>query len=142
MKRAAIKKETSEQLEAFRKQQEEAERKARAEDDDAGPVPEEEQWTIGKRKRTKGREKEGLKGIKLRRTSTAEKPGSAETGKRASNMPEKPAISPERSTSKDQIASAKPVARTGSSAKSPAQSPTVKVSALPLGLGYSSSEED
>ncbi|KAI9782710.1 MAG: hypothetical protein M1839_004698 [Geoglossum umbratile] len=84
---AALKKETSEQLDAFRKQQEEADKAAFREEDEttgaaagassgsAGPLGEGEQWALSGRKRKKGREKEGLKGVKLRRaSSTAEKP--------------------------------------------------------------------
>ncbi|KAH0537638.1 hypothetical protein FGG08_005589 [Glutinoglossum americanum] len=83
---AALKKETTEQLDAFRKQQEEADKAAFREEDQTGktaagtgggsgsPVGEEEQWALSGRKRKKGREKEVLKGVKLRRTSsTAEK---------------------------------------------------------------------
>ncbi|KAI9768351.1 MAG: hypothetical protein M1840_004959 [Geoglossum simile] len=86
---AALKKETTEQLDAFRKQQEEADKAAFREEDEAagaaagvgggsgGLLGEEEQWALSSRKRKKGREKEGLKGVKLQRTSSsAERPAS------------------------------------------------------------------
>jgi hypothetical protein len=80
-----IKKETAEGLEVFRKLQEEADRKALAasKGDAAGLVQgrgmvDEEEWVAGsKGKRKRGREKEGLKGVKIRRSSTA---GSASGG--------------------------------------------------------------
>lgn len=69
-----VKKETAEGLAGFRKQQDEIEKKARQEADDAElRTEEEENWnasTIRKRKRVK--EKEGLKGVKLRKSSTSE----------------------------------------------------------------------
>ncbi|PBP27259.1 hypothetical protein BUE80_DR001654 [Diplocarpon rosae] len=71
-----IRKETSEGLALFRQQQEAEDKKARqAQGDSAGteenaPLVEEGSWATGKkRKRTK--EKDGLKGVKLRRASTS-----------------------------------------------------------------------
>jgi len=69
-----VKRETREQLEAFRRQQEEAEKAVKQEETDTGPPAEEgsESWSIGSRKRKKGREKDGIGGVKLRRVSTAD----------------------------------------------------------------------
>ncbi|KAF5870066.1 putative nefa-interacting nuclear protein nip30 protein [Botrytis fragariae] len=71
-----VRKETAEGLELFRKQQEDADKKARAADNDGAqiqdgsPVREDEWGTTGrKRKRTK--DKEVLKGIKVRRASSS-----------------------------------------------------------------------
>ncbi|KAK8901715.1 hypothetical protein QC760_010140 [Botrytis cinerea] len=71
-----VRKETAEGLELFRKQQEDADKKARAADDggaqiqDGSPVREDEWGTAGrKRKRTK--DKEVLKGVKVRRASSS-----------------------------------------------------------------------
>ncbi|KAH0547941.1 hypothetical protein GP486_008318 [Trichoglossum hirsutum] len=96
---AALRKETTEQLDAFRKQQEEADKAAFRVEDETGkaaagaggasgsPAGEEEQWTLSSRKRKKGREKEGLKGVKRRQTSSAsESPvpaGAPQTGANA-----------------------------------------------------------
>lgn len=70
-----IKKETAEGLALFRQQQEEADRKARGDEDvrdeDAAVVVE-ESWAAGPKKRKRGKEKEGLKGLKVRQASTAE----------------------------------------------------------------------
>ena len=70
-KEAEVKKQTVEQLEAFRKQQEDAEKIAR-QDDTTDAVESAETWSAGPRKRKKGRETI-LGGVKVRRTSTAEK---------------------------------------------------------------------
>ncbi|KXT06172.1 hypothetical protein AC578_1418 [Pseudocercospora eumusae] len=69
---AAVKKETTEQLDAFRRQQEEAERAAKqAASHEAPETAEQESWSVGK-KRKKG--KESLFGaVKLRRSSTTDK---------------------------------------------------------------------
>ena len=74
----AVKRETAEQLAAFRKHQEEVERKALSSmNEDTGLVPEspvvegEELWSAVGRKRKRGKDKEGFRGLKLKRTSSA-----------------------------------------------------------------------
>jgi len=77
-----VKKETAEGLALFRQQQEEADKKARrgsggeAVAEAGSPTVEEENWVAGGRKRKRAKEKEVLKGVKIRRSSTAneEKP--------------------------------------------------------------------
>ncbi|KAI9051007.1 hypothetical protein LZ554_005115 [Drepanopeziza brunnea f. sp. 'monogermtubi'] len=70
-----IKKETAEGLALFRQQQEEEDKKARRSNnglaaEEVAPIVEEGSWATGKkRKRTK--DKEGLKGVKLRRASAS-----------------------------------------------------------------------
>ncbi|KAL5314054.1 hypothetical protein ACEPPN_018478 [Leptodophora sp. 'Broadleaf-Isolate-01'] len=71
-----VKKETAEGLALFRQQQEEADKKARTGSDAAAteagsPTAEEESWAAGGRKRKRTKEKEGLKGVKIRRASTS-----------------------------------------------------------------------
>lgn len=74
-----VKRETAEGLEQFRKQQEEADKKARRGSDGAQAMEqgsqtvEEEQWVAGGRKRKRAKEKEVLKGVRIRRSSTTEK---------------------------------------------------------------------
>jgi hypothetical protein len=67
-----VRRETAEGLELFRRQQDEADRKARGGEgvEDAAPAAEEEQWVAGGRKRKRVKEKEGLKGVKVRRSSS------------------------------------------------------------------------
>lgn len=68
-KDATIKKDTREQLEAFRTQQEEAARMTRETEDEDVPAGDEEQWIVGKKRRR--REKgDTVKGLKLRRKSS------------------------------------------------------------------------
>lgn len=71
-----IKRETAEGLALFRQQQDEADKKARGGDEDTKaedvPTVVEESWAAGPKKRKRGKEKEGLKGLKIRRASTAE----------------------------------------------------------------------
>ena len=76
---ARVKRETAEGLALFRKQQEEADKKARrgsdgAVNDEGSPTAEEESWIAGGRKRKRTKDKEGLKGVKLRRSSTSTGP--------------------------------------------------------------------
>jgi hypothetical protein len=87
-KEDAIRKETAESLAAFRKQQEEKEKAALGLGDSGSPVDEEEAWTFSGKKRKKGKQKEFLKGIKLRKTSSADSPSKALT-KSATNDPPK-----------------------------------------------------
>jgi len=71
-----VKKETKESLEAFRRQQELADKKL-GRDLDNTEVSE-EQWAASHRKRKRAKEKEGLRGVKLRKSSsTNEQPGVA-----------------------------------------------------------------
>jgi hypothetical protein len=69
-----VKKETQEGLALFRQQQEEADKKARRGSDGAtvesSVPPEDDSWAAG-RKRKRAKDKEVLKGVKVRRSSTA-----------------------------------------------------------------------
>ena len=132
-KEAEVRKETTQQLDIFRKQQEEAEKATTYQ----GPAesPETEPWKTGSRKRKKGRET-GIGGLKLRKTSTSEgkadattqdapkSPKPAETYDRPASVENTPAPAefqdPDDSTSKSQS----PPAATG------------------LGLAVYSSDED
>lgn len=134
-KEAAVKRETSEQLDYFRRQQEEAEKAAQAQNTDA-VVPEvEEKWATG-RKRKKGKEGEGaIKGLKLRKTSSVGSPpgpsGALSTG--GTNEPTQAA----RAAVDTQEKSASPQA-----AKAAAPTKASPVPSMGLGLGDYSSDED
>jgi hypothetical protein len=65
-----VKKETREGLQVFRKLQEEQDKKALRKDNTEIEVVVEDEWTTGPRKRKRRVEKEVLKGVKLRKTST------------------------------------------------------------------------
>lgn len=82
-KEAEVRKDTTQQLDAFREQQREAEKNAVP--PDALPEAESaEAWTAGPRKRKKGRESI-IGGIKLRRISTSEKQAAPSTAAKDSH---------------------------------------------------------
>jgi hypothetical protein len=127
---AAVKKDTLEQLELFRKQQEEAERKALEEESTGPATTEDVQWIASGRKRKKGNEGGLLKGVKLKKTtSTSEDKSevgmSVQTGSNSGTASTK-------NLSGETKAQAPPVAK-------PTAPPT---NSLSLTLGYGSSDED
>ncbi|KAL1647537.1 hypothetical protein SLS61_007363 [Didymella pomorum] len=128
---ANVKKETREGLELFRRQQEEAERKALEADNEEAPEEDQIQWAAPGRKRKKGPESSLLKGVKLRKSSstTDEKTTGGTAGDR------------KKDTGDTTVSSAaKPFASapTVSAVAPPSKVPT----ALALGLGYASSDDD
>ncbi|KAF7951061.1 uncharacterized protein EAE97_002612 [Botrytis byssoidea] len=148
-----VRKETAEGLELFRRQQEDADKKARAADDDGAqtqdgsPVRGDEWGTTGrKRKRTK--DKEVLKGVKVRRaSSSAEQASSSTSTKEMSTKPAKDdfdsiATNTKPPASKDsaKISDSKPakVAPKPVAAKKPSPPPSNKA----LGLVDYGSDED
>lgn len=73
-----VKKDTKESLEAFRRQQDLADKKLSG--DVGSAEADEEQWAAGPRKRKRVKEKEGLKGVKLRKSSSSnERPAMADS---------------------------------------------------------------
>lgn len=80
---AAIRKETTEQLDIFRKSQEEAEKTAKVTEVE---IPnEEENWAAGSKRRRKGREKEQIRGVKLRKCSNDKKGAPSQGGGASAN---------------------------------------------------------
>lgn len=162
-KEEAVKRETAQQLDIFRRQQEEADKAWLNQDDDAkdannsstaGNLPRDEsQWAINARKRKRGKE-EVLKGVKLRKSSTGELPPAVGT----EHIKSAPVLKKEREAEKESSATTN---KTGSFT---AKSPMVPDSETPqksrdepikkplvegniavkanLGLGGYSSEED
>jgi hypothetical protein len=137
-KELAEKKHTKEHLEEFRKQQEEAERVAKELDAAAAAPPTvSETWAVGSRKRKKGKEKDGIGGLKIRKTSTGDKAKEAvyaNTKDRAANSNRATPVTADKSTEKSaEKVSDKPAAPT---------SPSPPVTAAGLGLGAYSSDEE
>lgn len=140
-----MRKETAEQLQAFRKQQEDAEKTNRP---GLAPTPTdtvETSWSTSARKRKKGRS-EILGGVKLRKTSFTDVPARAKTADYGS--PEQDAGSPrdnsQRSEEVDQRA-AEPIDAAQLLVKPDAEQPRAKTEpSAPtlLGLGAYSSDED
>ena len=79
-KEAEVKKDTRAQLEAFRKQQEDAEKAAQQGEAAVEVAEVAPTWSVGPRKR-KREQKTGLGAVKLRRTSTAEREARSATSK-------------------------------------------------------------
>ncbi|KAF2131694.1 hypothetical protein P153DRAFT_395005 [Dothidotthia symphoricarpi CBS 119687] len=130
---ALIRKDTLEGLDAFRRQQEDAERKALEDESIDAPKDDVAQWAAVGRKRKKGPEAGLLKGIKLRKSSSA-----AEEKKTVDKMLQKEQTSA-ATTSKGDMKNS-----TISSAVSskPLAAPPAKPSNISLGLGYASSDDE
>ncbi|KAF3053211.1 hypothetical protein E8E11_011755 [Didymella keratinophila] len=131
---ANVKKETREGLELFRRQQEEAERKALEEDNERTPKEEQVQWAAPSRKRKKGPESSLLKGVKLRKSSSAtdKKDAADRTGDK-----KKATVDAAGSSA------VKPTATTATTADAAVVAPPPKApTTLALGLGYASSDDD
>lgn len=142
-KEAEVKKDTTEQLEAFRRQREEAEKAAAANEGDGGVEEEVVVWKSGPRKKRKGKmlEKEPLKGVKLRKMSSN---AVDDTPKLVTDEPKdsSAAGNPLKDDTKD-ITAVSPTSKEASSPRlqtksaSPAPAPSVA-----LGLDAYSSDED
>ena len=142
---ANIKKETFEQLDLFRRQREEAERKARGLEEESTETPQEEdagQWAAVGRKRKKGTEAGLLKGVKLRKSSSVPEEKNSTNEVKATKQ-----STPDVKTNTPSITGG------GNGVKSPATSvnatkpsvgpPSSKlVNTLSLGLGYASSDDE
>ncbi|QDS74499.1 hypothetical protein FKW77_007044 [Venturia effusa] len=136
----AIRKETAESLAAFRRQQEEKEKAALGLSDSGNPVDEEEGWTFSGKKRKKGKPKEFLKGIKLRKTSSTDSPSEALPKNTSSDTPNTKA----QSSVEPKINSPVTALTTASTKETTLTAPQ-KLSTSPviaLGLGNYSSDED
>ena len=147
VKEDEVKKQTSEQLDAFKQRQQEAEHPAHQED--ASNAQETvEAWTTGARKRKKGREST-IGGVKLRRTSTTEKPSkpSATDISGASKRPTEDSLADNTKIQKDSEPIVKPTESnpssksTKSDSASKSQSPPITAPALSL-VAYSSDEDE
>lgn len=128
---AAVKKDTKEHLDEFRRQQEEAEKAAREQEGAEEPTQVGESWAAGPRKRKKGKEREGIGGLKIRRTESGEKKGE-EGGKKAEEKADDKSVA---NTATKEETKAKPDLSTS-------PPPVTASPALGLGLGAYSSDED
>lgn len=165
-----MKKDTTEQLDLFRRRQGEADKaileeggateEGTGEGQAGNPTTETSTWAVNARKRKRAKEKEGLKGLKLRKSSsTAERPSELESERRGSTSLE----ADKKTTSalggetvsakaaKDKAASETVVSPPNQSDKAPAPASTkqgngaspTSTGTARLGLtGYSSDEDD
>ena len=154
-----MKRETVEQLHLFRKQQEEADRALLSQDstvDEVGgdgqagsPVEGQNQWAVNTRKRKRSNEKEKLKGLKLRKSSTAEPVASlpvnahrdGNKAKEATTASKKAEETPSKTKSEIPNLPDQAVVSSAKGFDSQAISPK-PTSLTGLGLGGYSSEED
>ena len=138
-KEAEVRKETREQLEAFRRQQEEAERKALEEGTD-GPKEDQGQWAAPARKRKKGPENSLLKGVKLKKSSpTAEETKATEKPIRRETKPQIPGKEPLPTTA---IKVGTTIAAQPATSFQKPTSVSPPANPLSLGLGYASSDDE
>ena len=131
-----------EQLDLFRRQREEAERKVRGLEEEGTELPQEhgaEQWAAAGRKRKKGPEAGLLKGVKLRKSNSI-----AEEQKLVDNshpVQRNPMPSTSKTDTKDDAKGS--TKSSAVDAKSPAKPPPPKPgNTLALGLGYASSDDE
>jgi hypothetical protein len=143
---ANVKKETFEQLDLFRRQREEAERKARGLEEESTETPQEEdagQWAAVGRKRKKGTEAGLLKGVKLRKSSSMpeEKSSTNEVKATKQSTPDVKTNTPSTTGGDNGVKS--PATSSVNAIKPPAGPPSSKlVNTLSLGLGYASSDDE
>lgn len=135
-KEAAIRKETKEQLDSFRKQQEDVEKAALVEDTNDASQVQEEQWIMRGRKRKKGQDRELVKGLKLRKSSSTDERKPSITSEDRENLVKSSADNPKTdfATKSPQSASPNPTSHIPKTASPP------QTQGLGLG-GYSSDEE-
>lgn len=133
-----MKKDTKEQLDEFKRQQEEAEKAAKQGEQVEEPIVA-ENWGPGVRKRKKGAHKEGIGGLKIRRTSTGDKAGGAAT-KDDSDEPTKAVKEQQKEA---MVTGTEKAAEPKQTAAPPSASPSPSPAAAPgLGLAAYSSDED
>lgn len=135
---ASVRKDTQEQLEAFRRQQEEEARKALEAEGGDAPTEEQVQWAAPGRKRKKGPESSLLKGVKLRKAdpTSEETKSSAKLQvqeKEVANKPSANVVAKPPNTTKV-------VPSTAAAQKLQCASPPANT--FSLGLGYASSDDE
>lgn len=146
----AVRKQTNEELEAFRRQREQAEKASRVEDS-IEDITQDVQWHSGTRKKRKIVEKDSLKGVKLRRISSAGS-GKVMEGRNPDTsqeiLPPDSVVSPDQTTKLEppgpRSRTLLPVGRveTEPDQTKPASNPVIATPVAGLGLdGYSSDED-
>ena len=146
-----VKRETTEQLDLFRKQQEEADKASLGEGEEAddstakgkagSPEAGETQWAVNAKKRKRAKEKEGLKGVKLRKSSSMNESPKTPQENRLEEADPAPSVdrkSPQETTKAPPIFTNTNISPAITKSQSPRSASTTG-----LGLnGYSSDEED
>ncbi|KAI4757122.1 hypothetical protein E4T52_10930 [Aureobasidium sp. EXF-3400] len=151
-KEEAVKRETAERLEAFRRQQEDTEKASRGDAPEASNQSEGDTWAFNARKRKRTKEKEAIAGLKLRKSSSSMAQMTSDAGAEAISDDKKPSPSSPAPTPANQSAkSVQPLvaaidkAILDKSDKAPAAAAaasTAPVPAAALGLAAYSSDDD
>lgn len=115
---AAVKKDTADQLEVFRKQREEAEKAMLGPTSSEVTPAEEEEWTIPARKRRRDKGKDLLVPGKKRKASATEGSGKADSSK--NDAPQKPSQGSGPAPKKDSTQSTRSAASSGVTSTKPA----------------------
>ncbi|CAO2650297.1 Nn.00g015890.m01.CDS01 [Neocucurbitaria sp. VM-36] len=140
---ANVRKETLEQLELFRRQQEEAESKIVDTESTEAPREDGGQWAAVRRKRKKGNDAGLLKGVKLRKLSSATEERQVMDKSRDEQDSTTEATTKSLAKATDEIARGKPeLSATETTRASSALLPAKSSNTLSLGLGYVSSDDD
>jgi hypothetical protein len=141
---ANVRKETVEQLEIFRAQREEAERKALEEEGTEAPLQEDGvQWTAVGKKRKKGPEAGLLKGVKLRKSnSVAEEKAPVMEAKVSTDSKQGTTATAVPATSSKDVAKSSATPTTTAVKPRAASPPSKPTNPLALGLGYASSDDE
>lgn len=141
LEEAKVRKETSEQLELFRRQREEEERKSRGLEEQSSETPQDEnagQWAAVGRKRKKAPETSLLKGVKLRKSNSV--PEDNKPAEKSNTISSNATALPDTSSNINATTSITlSVNTTKSSTTAPLPKPA---NPLALGLGYASSEDE
>jgi hypothetical protein len=152
-KEDAVKRETAERLEAFRRQQEDTEKASRGDAPEASNQSEADTWAFNARKRKRTKEKEAIAGLKLHKSSSsmAQMTSDAGAAEAAVSDDKKPSPSSPAPTPANQSAKSvqPPVAAIDKAIadkidKTPvtAAASTAPVPAAALGLAAYSSDDD
>jgi hypothetical protein len=134
-----VKRETAEGLARFRQ---EADKQARrGSDGAASPTLEEVSWVAGGRKRKRVKEKEGLKGVKIRRSSTSTETQPTQANPPAPSSPDTP-VPKEAETAKPKIEAQATREPKDPKSESPATSKKPLVASKGGLVDYGSDEDD
>lgn len=150
-KEEAVRKETTEQLDIFRRQQEEADKALLSDANITGDTDtlgksdtpsSEAHWAINAKKRKRVKDKDGLKGVKLRKSSSTNE---AAAGLKMGHDETRCSSDQKEETDRDALQSAVNGSDVMKESQSSAMVPSLKEQKLGVGLGlagYSSDDED
>ncbi|KEQ73630.1 hypothetical protein M436DRAFT_45896 [Aureobasidium namibiae CBS 147.97] len=141
-KEEAVKRETAERLEAFRRQQEDTEKASRGDAPEASNQSEADTWAFNARKRKRTRDKEAIAGLKLRKSSSSMAQMTSDAGPaEAVSDDQIPSLSSPAPTPANQPVKSVQLPVAGAPATAAASSAPAPAAALGL-AAYSSDDDD